>query len=213
MRKPRLVVWLVAGLLVAPACSNNSPIRAYDIQAAPTYLVCGWEGVTRVHVDRSEQLVSEPVLWAADDGARGIVFGSVVEEPGWAWLPSGADRPLRIHLGDEGWPQLGLVFQFEGRPSALVSRSFEGMSMCEPDDWSTELTILDLETGEERFLMCHDEGPDGGEAFTSYGGGLFSSVGWLAVGAGETNSFLWFYDLDGERVPVEHNPFADSLIH
>lgn len=178
--------------------------------ATPTYLVYGWEGVTRVHGDTSEQLATEPVRWATRDGAGGVVFSSVAEQPGWVWMSAGADRPLRISLGDDGWPRLRSVFLLEDRPSALVSRSFEGMSLCEPRDYFQELTILDLETGEERLLMCHNEGPDAGEFFTSYGGSLFSSVAWLAVGASGTNSFLWFYNLNGERVPVEHNPFAES---
>lgn len=178
--------------------------------ATPTYLVFGWDGVERVHGARSEKLVSEPVQWATGDGVGGAVFETVAEQPGWVWLPEDADRPNRIELSNDGWLAYRLIFVLDGRPSALVSRSWNEMTRCEPEEFVEELMILDLETGDERFLMCHRGDADAGDYFTSYGGGLFSSVGWLAVGAGGTNSSLWLYDLDGGRLAFEADPFAES---
>ena len=72
-----------------------------------------------------------------------------------------------------------------------------------------ELMIQDLPTGDERFLMCHGLGPDDEDRITSFGGGLFSWVTWIYT-SGPTASILRFYDLDGNEVYVEHNPFAES---
>lgn len=137
------------------------------------------------------------------------MFESVTEQPGWVWLPADGDRPRRIELSNAGWLAYRLIFLLDGRPSALVSRSWNEMTRCEPQEFTVELAVLDLETGDERFLMCHGAGADGGDYFTSYGGSQFSSVVWAAVGAGDTNSILWFYNLEGDRVTVEHNPFAE----
>lgn len=172
---------------------------------APSYLIWGWSGVTRVEAGRSELLVAEPVAAAVDDGAGGVVFHSIGMRPGYAWLPAGADRPIPLDL-DGG--ELTLIFAMDGRPTAIVARSFEQMSRCEPGDFVSELTIRDLTTRDERFLMCHDDGPDGGESFTSYGGGLFSWVRWVAVGAQGTDVVVGFSDLNGEEVALQHNPFA-----
>lgn len=181
-----------------------------DSIVVPSYLVYGWHGVVRVNGDASERLVSEPVGWATEDGAGGVVFWSVAEQPGWVWLSADENRPRAINIPNDGYLTDRFVFAYRGRPSALVSRGFDRMTDCEPNDFVQELTIVDLETGEERFLMCHDEGPDGGATFTSYGDGIFLAVPWGAAGAGATNSYLWFYDLSGERVSLEHNPFAES---
>lgn len=70
--------------------------------ATPTYLVLAWEGVTRTHGDRSEQLVFEPVYWATWDGAVGVAFETVTEQPGWLWLPAEPDQPNRIELSNNG---------------------------------------------------------------------------------------------------------------
>lgn len=178
--------------------------------AAPAYLTYGWDGVTRFQAGSSELLVVEPVTWAGQDGAGGIVFRSATDEPGWAWLAADAQRPRSLDLGDGGWNEIRLVFGLEGRPSALVSRTPEGGSPCDPSDFAEELTILDLATGDERSFMCREEGGDGGEVLTSFGGGLFAAVSWVAAGAGGTDRLLSFYDINGGQVVLDHNPFAES---
>ncbi|MDJ0960557.1 MAG: SPOR domain-containing protein [Acidimicrobiia bacterium] len=236
MRTLRLLVWLVVAAVIGAACSSGGdsttlisprgpetsigtgapntsetqaandppPAASGNSTPVPAYLVYGWEGVTRVQGEMSEQVVSEPVLWATEDGAGGIVFESVAAEPGWAWLAAGANHPKDIAAGG------GTVFLIDGRPTVLVSRTFDDMTRCEEDGYLTEeLSIRDLASGDERFFMCHALGPDNEDRFTSFGGGLFSVVkSWWMVGSG--TSGVQFYDLNGEEVGLEHNPFAES---
>lgn len=176
----------------------------------PPTLVYGWDGIARTDGSLLDLLVAEPVMWAVDDGMGGVLFRSVAEQPGYAWLRTGADRPERIDLGTEGWPHLDAVWAEAGTPMALVSRSGHGGTMCIDDELATEMSIRNLVTGDERFLMCHGEGSDGGEGFTSFGGGLFSAVRWVAVGASSSSAGLSFYDGTGSPVEVPHNPFPDS---
>jgi hypothetical protein len=193
----------------ATSTTTTEPSTGTTPTATPPFLIYGWEGVTRVSGDVSTLLVAEPVVRAVEDGAGGILFLSVAEQPGWVWLPANAERPSRIVISGEGRPT-GLFFPIDGRPSALVSRRYQAMTRCPQDDDVEELTIHDLETGSERFLECHGLGQDGGEYLTSAGGGLLSSVSWVAVGATGTDRFVSFYDLDGERVTVKHNPLSES---
>lgn len=198
------------------ASSTTSVTRPASIsttappRAAPVHLTYGWDGVTRFQAGTSELLVVEPVSWAEQDGAGGIVFRSATDEPGWAWLGADAQRPRSLDLGDGGRKEILLVFGLEGRPSALVSRNPDGASRCDPSDFAEELTILDLATGDEQSFVCREEGGDGGELLTSFGGGLFAAVSWVAVGAGGTDQLLAFYDINGEQVVLDHNPFAES---
>jgi hypothetical protein len=181
--------------------SSTSTTEVAASSVTPSYLIYGWEGVTRVHDHGAEHLIAEPVRWAAEDGAGGIVFHSVAEQPGWAWL-AGADRPTEIPTG--------FIFLLDGQPAALVSRFFDDMAQCENEDYLTEeLVVQDLQTGDEQFLMCRSLGPDNEDRITSFGGGLFSWVAWVYT-SGPTARILQFYDLGGNEITVEHNPFAES---
>ncbi|MDJ0663739.1 MAG: hypothetical protein QNJ75_04210 [Acidimicrobiia bacterium] len=238
MSTPRSFVWLFAAVVVGAACTSSaedaatsSPSPSSSVpsttlavtapdatksptatpsstlttaiaapSATPSYLVYGWEGVTRVHDSGSEQLVAEPVRWAAEDGAGGIVFESVAEQPGRAWLPAGAGRPTEIPNG--------FFFLLDGRPTAMMSRYFDDMTRCDNQGFMEELSIRDLTTGAERFFMCREFSSDGWREVTSFGGGLFSSLArWQLLGSGSGD--LRFYDLEGQEVPVEHDPFAE----
>ncbi len=233
-RPRRMLTWLLMAMLIGAACSTSaedtaisaapplppsttladatvpepteapadtqSSTSATDV-AAPSYLVYGWEGVTRVHPEGPEFLLAEPVRWAADDGAGGIVFESVAAQPGQAWLPAGADRPTDIPNG--------FFFLLDGQPTALVSRSSENMTRCENQEFMEELSIRDLTTGAEEFLMCREFSSDAWREITSFGGGLFLSLGrWQLIGSG--TSVLRFYDLAGQEITVKHNPFEES---
>lgn len=182
----------------------------------PSYLTYGWHGVDRVagaglsdHRQAAvERLVSDPVQWAAEDGAGGVVFRSMGDEPGLVWLP--ADRqPGVIDLGEGAGVVIPVVVN-DG-PSLLVSHlSHEATANCpQPDVVVDDVVIRDLDTGRERPLVCLYQSSDAGSSITSYGGGLFTVEHDVSL-VGHTSGALRFLDLSGEEVSVEHNPFAES---
>ncbi len=193
-----------------PTTTAESSTTSTIASEPPSYLTYGWDGVTRVVGGVATRLTIEPVAWAIEDGAGGIVFRSVTEEPGWVWLPVGADRPVRIDVGrGEVWVDLvGLV---EGRPSIVVARSSDfGTVWCDPPEFVVdEIIIRDLQTGQERFVVCLYQGPDSSEGISSYGGGILTVELEISL-IGHTSGPLQFVDLSGEGVAVEHNPFSES---
>lgn len=176
----------------------------------PSYLVYGWDGVTRVEGGVATRLTIEPVAWATEDGAGGVVYRTVTEEPGWVWLPAATDPPIEVFAGDKGWFGVEMVALVEGRPSLVLSRSWDEMVWCKPEDFVEEVLVVDPETGAERFVGCRAYGSDGGSIWTSYGGGLFSLVDWGAAGGFGSDHRIRFLDLSGQEVAVEHNPFSES---
>ncbi len=194
--------------------TSSSTSTTASETALPSYLIYGWEGVARVHRGISEVLTTEPVRWATEDGAGGVVFRSVTEEPGWVWLPGiDAEKPVNIDLGDRGSPTIRLVFTVDDRASALVSRTvcdFTGPCDYGYSEDELEISLLDLASGDETFFRYIGFSQHGGEWLTSYGEQFFTTVGWTDHGASRTQTVLRFYDINGNRVWVEHNPFEKS---
>ena len=181
----------------------GAPVR---VGAGPQYYRFGRDGLHRVIGGVESQLETRPVIWAVDDLMGGVVFHQPYDvSRGTLWLGAADVEPELLPVTDV-W-DAALV---DGRPMLLVSvRDPEG-GLCPDSDFGGPVLLHDLATGDQEFLFCNEEGPDGGRSIsrTSLGDDTLVSVEWVM----STDRRIVFMDLSGREATVGVNPVPEACL-
>jgi hypothetical protein len=173
------------------------------VGAGPHYYRYGDDGLYRVVDGVETRLSGDSVFWAYDDLMGGVVYRhSYDESRDVLWLGANADEPEALSVA--GVWDAALV---DGQPMLLVSVADPERELCPDYDFGGPVMLHDLATGDQAFLHCHEEGPDGGLSTyrTSLGADMLVSVEWVM----STDRRIVFQDLSGQEVTVDTNPVAE----
>ncbi|MEA2003093.1 MAG: fimbrillin family protein [Actinomycetota bacterium] len=177
-----------------------------QVGAGPNYYRYGDDGLYRVVNGVETQLSGDSVFRAYDDLMGGVVYRhSYDESRDVLWLGANADGPKSLSV--TGVWDAALV---DGQPMLLVSAADPERELCPDHDFGDPVMLHDLATGDQTFLHCHEEGPDGGLSTygTSLGADMLVSVEWVM----STDRRIVFQDLSGQEMTVETNPVADPCL-
>lgn len=183
----------------------SSPVQ---VGAGPNYYRFGDDGLHRVADGVETQLEAQPVIRAVDDLMGGVVFlhPGIGDPPRdvW-WLRAGATE-------HELLPVTGVwdAALLDGRSMLLVTIDDPQSQYCPKADYiGPPIALHDLTSGDQTFLVCHSEGPDGGRYGPSLGDDELVSVERVEVGGFGTDSRIVFTDLSGSDMTIGTNPVRE----